>query len=188
MTWQHCFAVVLIGVTGCGSAVPAGTRQPTSVPSNGSVEFSNPRHGIRLVYPAAWSATDSNEFILLLVPKNWKPGSSGQSISLDIPKLPSHVPGLIPIGLVVNGYIDDLKKLHRGVKVEEPAAMKVAGVNARRVVATWQEGDQSRVEEAVLTVHGDRVYIFRGTSTVSDQVSVQQLLADMLKSVGWIST
>jgi hypothetical protein len=32
------------------------------------------------------------------------------SISLDVPKLPPHIPGLIPIGSVRNGYLDDLKK------------------------------------------------------------------------------
>ncbi len=138
---------------------------PTTQPLSSAMrEFASVEHGVRFGYPAGWSSTPTDAYVLQIV-------SGSSSISLDVPKLPVHVPGFIPLGMVVNGYVDDLKKKAPAVKVEAPVALKVAGANAKRV--------KSSVEDAVLTVHGDRVYIFRATPDASD------VLDDLLRSVQW---
>ena len=150
-----------------------------------AIEFASKAHGIRLAYPADWKAAPSKDYVLLLVPADAKNDSTGKSISLDVPKLPPHMPGMIPLGLVVNGYMDDLKKPHPGIAVEKPAAASVAGANARRVRSTWKSEAQSRVEDAVLTVHGDRVYIFRADSEAAEAERMRQKLEGVLATVTW---
>jgi hypothetical protein len=89
------------------------------------------------------------------------------------------------LGLVVNGYVDDLKERHAGIEVGKPEALKVAGANARRVRSQWEADGGTRVEDAVLTVHGDRVYIFRCNSTAADEAAAHDALEQLLDSVDW---
>ena len=172
--FQSCLTVLTLTV-GCQVHRPAD-RIATSP---GLEEFGSDALRIRLSYPSRWSRASSDEYVLKLV----SPAPGDASISLDVPKLPPHVPGFIPLGLVVNGYIDDLKKQHAGVVVSDPASMKVAGANARRVTSTWIDaGGQSRAEHAVLTVHGDRVYIFRANDPDEDALQASDKI---LSSVKW---
>ncbi len=162
---------LLMFSTGCRTHSVA---QPAA-PLPASAEFAS--HGVRLRYAPPWSPADNANYVLMLV----DPARPGLTISLDVPKLPPHVPGLIPLGMVVNGYVDDLKKQHPGVAVSDALATRVAGANAKRVRSTWD----SQSEEAVLTVHGDRVYILRANSPVADAASATELLDAILGSVKW---
>lgn len=180
--------------TACQPRRPADVREPgippIAEPPPHLVEFVSPEHGIRLSYPAELRPADPPEegFILWLIPA--VPGAERDElvVSVDVPKLPPHIPGLIPLGSVVRGYLEDLKEKHPDVTWTEPASMKVAGASARVVRSAWDEPDgTSRVEEAVLTVHGDRVYIFRGNQRVHDE-SVElalPLLHQVVSSVRW---
>src|SRR5688500_10322690 len=110
MTRPLSILFMLALTTGCQprpSAAPASTR-----PLAMSTEFNGP--GIRLSYPSGWSPVPSAELVLLLAPSP----ASKTVVSLDVPKLPPHIPGLIPLGAVVNGYVDDLKKQDPHVNVE----------------------------------------------------------------------
>jgi hypothetical protein len=146
-----------------------------------TTEFASEVHGIRLAYPRSWSPTASDEYVLKLVSP-----CPGESISLDIPKLPPHVPGLIPIGMVVNGYLDDLKKKNSGVAVSPTESMKVSGANARRVRTMWKDAEGSaQSEDAVLVVNRDRVYIFRANAAGSEDRNASSTLDGILTSVQW---
>ena len=169
------FMVALtIGCQPRPSAPPAATR-----PLATRTEFTGP--GIRLSYPSGWSSVASAELVLRLAPSP----ASKTVVSLDVPKLPPHIPGLIPLGAVVNGYVDDLKKHDPGVNVEQPVETKVAGANARRVRSTRTLDGSPLVEDAVLTVHGDRVYIFRANTEPSDQQDARDALNVLIDSVQW---
>ena len=141
-----------------GPAVPvlaastAASTQPTA--------FVSTAKGVRLEYPAGWKPVPSSDYILLLVPVGGS-SSGDRSISLDVPDLPLHVPGMIPIGSVVDGYLDDLKKQHAGLHIEPPTSYTVPAAKARRVRSTWTANGRSFVEQAQIMVHGDRVYILR---------------------------
>jgi hypothetical protein len=144
-----------------------------------TTEFTGP--GIQLSYPSGWSPVPSDELVLRLAP----PSASKTVVSIDVPKLPPHIPGLIPLGAVVNGYVDDLKKQDPHVNVEQPVEIKVAGANARRVGSTRTVDGSPLVEDAVLTVHGDRVYIFRANSESSGQQDARNALDALIDSVQW---
>ena len=70
--------------------------------------FDRPDLGVRLAWPGGWETRPSQDFVLMLVPVGAP--TVGTRISLDVPKLPPHIPGLIPIGSVRSGYLDDLRK------------------------------------------------------------------------------
>jgi hypothetical protein len=156
----------------------AAKKSPAPAPEK--TQFSGP--GVKLEYPGKWSRVDSKEYALLLAPTG---DAAKQSVSLEIPKLPPHVPGMIPLGSVVKGYIDDMKKQHPGVKVETPANETVAKSAARRVKSTWDEKGQTLVEEAVLTVHGDHVYIFRDNGNKDHCDAASKSLGEVMSSVQW---
>src|SRR3954452_17336449 len=80
---------------------PATTTQPMSL-------FTNEPGGIQLTLPSQWQKRPSNDYVLMLAPIGAKSNEQG-SISLDIPQLPTHIRGLIPIGSVKSGYLDDLR-------------------------------------------------------------------------------
>jgi hypothetical protein len=159
---------------------------PAPAPAPAQLGFAGP--GVRLSYPGGWVAVPSDDFVLRLVPAGAGNDAAAPSVSLDVPKLPPHIPGLIPLGRVVRGYIDDLKEKHRGVTVADPADTTVAGAKARLVRASWDEPDgASYLEVAVLTVHGDRVYIFRGNQPAEANATeiVRPVLEQIIASVRW---
>ena len=185
--------VVLVAVAaGCQPRRPveapgrAGDLAPATAPTD-VVEFARRDKGVRLSYPAGWrpAAGPDEGFILWLTPANARDDATAPVVSLEVPKLPPHIPGFIPLGSVVGGYVDDLKKQHPGVKVEDPVSTKVAGANARRVSATWDENGTPRTEDAVLTVHGDRVYLFRGNGRAGEMDDVRAVLEQVVHSVDW---
>jgi hypothetical protein len=165
---------------------PTATAAPVATPATS--EFSPAGLGIHLTYPGEWRPVEQREYALAIAPAavvQAGPHPTSPVVSLEIPKLPAHVPGLIPLGMVVNGYVDDMKKQYPGVKVDPPANTKVAGANARRVRSTWVAEGKTRSEEAVLTVHGDRVYILRADATAEDAARSREVLDAVLASVRW---
>jgi hypothetical protein len=177
-----CLALLLYS-GGCGAkhTEPPETRDPTpattAAPAS-PVEFAG--QGLRLTYPPAWKTSPSDDYVLLIAHGG---DAAKGSISVEVPKLPAHVPGMIPLGLVVNGYVDDMKKQHPGVAVAQPVSMRVSGASAKRVRSKW-EGD---AEDAVLAVRGDHVYIFRasGEGASRDDSDVARTFAAVLESVKW---
>jgi hypothetical protein len=142
------------------------------------------RYGIHLDWPAGWSPRQSKDFVLELVPT----GNTAQTISLDVPDLPPHLPGMIRINLVVNGFLDDLKKDHPGVQVVEQKDAGVPDATARRVVTAWKEKDGAEYrQDALLIVHNDRVYIIRGVGPSKDAPKTQQGFEKVVSSLKWIS-
>ncbi len=173
------------GTPGASDAGAPLTTMPA--PAATAIEFRSPEHGYRLTYPADWEPSRREEYVLNLVPRVGATGDAPvalQAISVDVPKLPPHIPGFIPLGLVVNGYIDDLKKQYADAKVESSVATKLAGSNARRVRSRWTS-DGEHVEDAVLTAHRDRVYIFRLTANARDYARARDTFETVLQLVRW---
>jgi hypothetical protein len=156
----------------------AGSTGPSTQP----VAFVSTAKRVGLEYPPNWKPIPSSDYLLLLVPVGGS-SSNERSISLDIPDLPLHVPGMIPLGSVVNGYIDDLKKQHAGLRVEESMSCAMPGTKCRRVRSTWTANGRQFVEQAQLMVHGDGVYILRAdddAATFPDTFHVYSQVADSL--------
>lgn len=151
-------------------------------PQHSPTVFQSKGMGVELTYPAGWVARSNPDYVLDVSPDA---AHDRVSISLDVPRLPPHIPGLIPLGSVVNGYLDDLKKQAPGVEIERPTDTTVAGARARRVRSSWESSGEMRIEIAVLTVNKDRVYIFRANAAESHERDVATVFDQMLESVKW---
>ncbi len=125
----------------------------------------------------------TTEYVLRVSPPGTTPDVA--AISVDVPELPPHIPGLIPIGLVKNGYVDDMKKAHPGVAVGDADERMIAGAKARLVRSDWTENGRSRHETAMLIVKGDHVIILRATCDQNEKPTTLAAFDEVVKSVEW---
>jgi hypothetical protein len=176
-------ALMVLMVIGCGSSnAPAGVSlsaetQPATAPS--AQTFQDPGGLVRIQYSPDWTQKKDPDYVLSLA-------SGSQLFTLDIPDLPPHVPGMIPLGLVVNGYIDDFKKSHPGVKTSEETAPSIPHARARRVLSNWMEKNVATSEVATLIVHGDHVFILRIVAP-SDQLAAARIVYNaIVDSLHWL--
>lgn len=159
---------------------PATQIPPADVAANPT--YSNESAHIRFAYPARWETRKSEDYVFLAA----APGQpNGPSLSLDIPTLPFHLPGMIGIGLVQNGYLDDLKKQHPDLKVEPITPRTVSGVAGRRVESTWPQSGRPAAEIALLLVHADRVYILRVNGPADDLPTLRRVFDEAVNSIEW---
>lgn len=195
-------AVMAAAAGGCGrhaaanaGRVPAPATMPASGPagpvlaastasSTQPAAFVSTSRGVRLEYPAGWKPVASSDYLLLLLPIDGS-SSGARSISLDVPDLPLHVPGLIPLHRVAGGYLDDLKQHHPGLRVEESASYPVAGAKARRVRSTWSDSGLPFVEQAQIMIHGDRVYILRANDDAGGFPETFHAFSQVADSLRW---
>jgi hypothetical protein len=174
------FAIALVPF-GCAKHPSTVSPTPTSLPTR---LFDRPDLGVRLNLPGGWESRPSQDFVLMLVPTGAT--SEDTSISLDVPKLPPHIPGLIPIGSVRNGYLDDLKKSVGKLDTKDLPQPGVPHAIQRLVRSQWTHGNRvAQQETALLMVHNDRVYILRGRSSVSDEPKTRAAFDEIVKSLNW---
>ena len=148
--------------------------------------FSSQKLGIRLDYPPGWAKREikDKDYDLLLRPL--KPvGASEQEISLDLPPIPFHLSGFIPLGLVESHYVDE-RKAEAGVPVQthEESPM-VTGEAAHLVTLTWQKDGKNFVETTILVVHDDRVYILRMACEAAAEPATRAVFDQIVKSIQW---
>jgi hypothetical protein len=165
LTWT------LLAALGC-AVTPNPRTAPTSQTSTDAATHAFQDSGglIRLEYPAQFTAKHDPAYVLSAT-------ADGQTFTLDIPDLPPHIPDMIPLGLVVNGYKNDLKKSHLGVKINEEPPPVVAQARGRELRSTWEQDHAPTTELALLLVHGDHVFILR-IVTPSGQLSAGQATFD----------
>jgi hypothetical protein len=174
------------GPAGTGSLGPATLpTQPADVavaPPTAPVTFDSPANGVSLTYAPDWQPKADADYLLRLVPPT---GPADRFITLDVPSLPPHLPGWIPLGLVENGYVDDLKNEHPGLKVAESTAPTIPGAKARCVRTTWTTDGSARTDLALLIVHGDRVYILRAQGPAEEAATLAATLEELTRSIKW---
>ena len=111
------------------------------------------------------------------------------SLSLEVPKLPPHVPGMIPIGSVRNGYVDDLCKSVGKLQTSDLTPPPLPSASVRLVRSTWSGADgQARQETALLAVHADRVYILRARSLTADEKGARDAFDAVVRSIQWVKS
>jgi hypothetical protein len=130
------------------------------------------KYGFSTTLPQEWAEIKKGDtFALSLVPAGHeKDKDRDQTASLDVevPKLPAHIPGMIPIGSVADGYVDDLKKHYGALTVDERVKCTLDGVVGRRVVSTMKNHDKPWRDMAVLVCRKDRVYILSADCAADD--------------------
>jgi hypothetical protein len=183
------FGVVFLALLGCPVGCRRHSLHPAPAPAPPATQvtnrFDSRKLGIALDYPAGWTPRESADYVLMLVPA--LAGSSGQqSISLDVPGLPFHVPGMIPIGLVKSGYLDDLHKQFGLIETKELTPPQIPKAEARLVQSTYSVDGKSFTEKALLLIHGDRVYILRATADAAGYASTIAVYDAIVKSLTWI--
>lgn len=195
VTFVSCCAAALAGA-GCSrhqspvaAPAPVSASAPVSAPNSNPGTFDRPKLGVRLGWPAGWVERPSNDYVLLLLAAGAGGGGDGgeaPSISLDVPDLPPHIPGMIPVGSVRGGYLDDLRKSVGPIKTRDERAPAVANAAARMVRSAWTDSrGRAWQERALLLVHADRVYILRARSTAADEAATRAAFDDIVRSLKW---
>jgi hypothetical protein len=180
---------ILIGLqsVACRRAAPgvapstrvAVVTAPATLPTVQS--YHNHKFGVSLTYPSDWKAKPSKDYELLIIP------ASGQSecfIVLDVPDLPTHIPGFIPISMVYDGYLSDLKKQCSNVQatVTTPS---IPDAHARLATCTGIRNGRDFVEHALLLVHGDHVYIVQADGSPDADAMLGSVFNSICKSLQW---
>jgi hypothetical protein len=165
-------------VVAASNRVAAATA-PATLPAVQS--YHNQKFGISLTYPSDWKPKPSKDYELLVVPASGLPECS---IVLDVPDLPAHIRGFIPISMVYDGYLSDLKKQCINVQatVTTPS---IADARARLSTCTGQRQGKDFVEHALLLVHGDHVYIVRADGSPASDAMLGCVFNSMCKSLQW---
>ena len=184
--------LVLLAAAGCQPTPPPAPVPPRGLPvttrSAGPRTFDSPALGIAFTYPADWSSqpgsADPDAPALRVV----APPAVGTAVlTLTVPKLPFHIPGMIPVALVASGYADDVRK--RMPDATGPAArpVTVPDAAARRVTLAGHRSDgRAWVEDAVLVVHGDRVYVLAADSDPPGRPAAAAALDAAVASLRWV--
>jgi hypothetical protein len=157
--------------------------QPASASGKSGGTYADAKGTVRLDLPAGWNKKPNKDYDLFLVPAGAK--GDDQSISLDIPDLPAHVPGMIPLGMVAKGYLDDLRKT-AGVAIQtkqEPQTLPKA--QARLLTSTWQRDEKSFCDTALVIVHSDHVYILRAACDAAQEKPTREAFDAVAHSLQW---
>jgi hypothetical protein len=193
----------VLAAAGCsrGPAPIAAGPLPATAPSTGPAptaaaekdapeqggKFDRPDLGLRLDLPQGWVQRRSQDYELVL----HRAGKGGDdagapSVSLDVPDLPPHIPGMIPIGSVRKGYLDDLRKSVGDIKTTDLTPTSIPASAERMVRSTWTDSAKKPAQEtALMLVHADRVYIFRARSGASDEAATREAFDSLVRSLGW---
>jgi hypothetical protein len=145
--------------------------------------FSYAPAGIDLNWPSGWQQTQKEGYEWTIVPAEKRAAECW--ISLDVPTLPLHPPGLIPIGRVESGYLDDLKKQYGKLDTKELTPPTLPNAKERFVRAAWQKDGQSMQQTALLLVHDDHVYILRERSDVDHEQPTRETFDAVVSSIKW---
>jgi hypothetical protein len=162
--------------------VMAATGQPSIAAPR---TFTSKRLAIRVDYPAEWTPQENKDFELLLRPAQLTGVEPERQITLDVPDLPFHVPGMIPLRLVKNGYLDDLKKQAGPLLRTREESCPLAGSETRLLKSTWQKDGRSFFDTALVIVHADHVYILRAAGLAAAEPTTQPIFDAMVKSLRW---
>src|SRR5450756_2402144 len=99
--------IALLGVSvACHSSLSPPKPTSALVESSDAPQkrFDYPDAGIAFMYPWNWKPVPGSKSQLAVI------APDGGQLSLDVPVLPFHIPGMIPVDQVESGYGDDFKK------------------------------------------------------------------------------
>jgi len=164
-------------------ATQPATDQPTIT---GAQTFTDRAAGFSLQYPADWRKTEDKEYVLAIEPAGIKPTDPRRRITVDVPSLPPHLPGMITLGRVKSGFIKGQKKKLTDVNVIEDVDQPVPGAKASRVVLTGKLDGRDRKMAALLMMRDDRVYIIRADSDLANYPQTKAAWDQMVASLRWV--
>ena len=164
---------------GCRSNPPP---PPTAQIASATERFDYPAAGITLEYPSDWKPVPGTKSQLKVI----APG--GGELSLDVPVLPFHIPGMIPVDSVTSGYIDDVKKRMPDAAVTHLPDPTLPDARQRRVKLVGHQYGMISIDEAVLIVHDDHVYILAIDADDRGYSQMHAKLDAVLNSLRWTTS
>lgn len=164
-------------------SVPAPQPNVSATSAPAYVLWDKSAKGIKLKYPADWQARNNPDYELMLLP----PGASkdDRRITVDIPDLPPHLPFMIQMGRVEHDYVQDLKKDHPDLQVQDSAGASVPDSNAKLVRSLWHQNGTTYHDTVLLIIHASAVYILDAQSKESDLPPTRSAFDAIRGSIVW---
>ncbi len=173
--------IFLFQLTGC-AATP---NRPIATTDPSLVLFESREMGMRFSYPKAWHPV-KDDTILSLVPAG-EDTLRVNHLVIDNPDVPFHIPFVIPMGPVVSGFEDDVKKRYKEVTEEPVRDRIVAGVAGKEVNARARSDSGEVVVRAVLLVRGDHVFVIDVESEAAKAADAMAAFETVVESLQWIN-
>jgi len=177
--------VAAVALGGCGHK--SGPKEPAQA---GSVSesandgrFKDPKHKFAIEYPQPWSErkpTGPDDVVSL------KRDDAKGEIAIAVPKLPPHIPGMIPLPSVEKGYVDDVKKRMKNVKELESQPVKIDGAFGRRFVIEGDENGAKKKLAVLAIVKGDTLYIMTAECPESEFEETRGVFEQIARSWKWM--
>lgn len=165
-------------------SAPLPQAQPTAASSApASVLWDNSAKGIKLKYPADWQARKNPDYELMLLPSG--ASKDDRRITLDIPDLPPHLPFMIQMGRVEHDYVQDLKKDHPDLQVQDSVGANVPDSNARLVRSYWHQNGTTYHDTVLLIIHASAVYILDAQTKEADLPPTRAAFDAIRGSILW---
>jgi hypothetical protein len=177
-------AAMLVGVAGCrhraAAAATVTATQPSvaKAPANSRV-FDDKDHGFSALVPADWKEKTDEQNVLTV------DGPKGEEFDIAVPKLPPHIPGMLPLTAIESGYVDDVRKRLKDVEEGESTAVKVAGASARRFEITGKDDAGERKLLVFAIAKGDHLYIITGEGPADRYDAVKSASENAAASWKW---
>lgn len=171
-------SLALLLLVGCAHNKQPTTPKPPALPGE---MFEDKQHGFSINVPEKWKSTNNknSEDVLTLA------GEKDVELTIAVPKLPPHIPGIIPLPGVESGYVDDVKKRMQDVKTTESNAVKVAGATARKFAIEGKANGKQIKLLAIAIVKGDALYIVTGEGPADQFDAVKSAVEEVEKSWKW---
>jgi hypothetical protein len=149
--------------------------------------FQDRSSGFSLRYPAGWSMRQDPDNVFTADARAGD--ENGPELAVAVPKLPPHIPGMIPLGAVESGYLDDLKKRLSNVQVQQQptARLPVPSNHARRFDATGNDKAGERKLAVLVLLKGDRLYILTAEAPAPEFARARAAFDQAVASWQWMT-
>lgn len=154
---------------------------PASAPA--TVLWDKTDKGIKLRYPADWQARKNPDYELMLLP----PGESNgdRRITVDIPDLPPHLPFMIQMSRVEHDYVQDLRKEHPDLKVQQSVGGGVSDSTSKLVRSIWHQNGMTYHDTVLLIIHASAVYILDAQTNEAQLEPTRAAFDSIRGSIVW---
>jgi hypothetical protein len=189
MTDRRCRWALALLICSAGHRAVASTEPPSTSPTTAPAVFSSAKCGFSVQPPAGWSQIKGTaDEPLSLVPQGQadaKDLSLVPVLKVQVPALPWHIPGMIPVGSVASGYVDDLRKQNPDLKVDERVSVPVPNARAQRIVSSYTENKAAWRDVVLCIVHKDRVFLIVCDCLATDYPKTRAAFDEMVSSLKW---
>lgn len=161
----------------------ASVRTTAPAAHGTAVVWENSGKGVRLTYPSDWKPRKNPDYELTLIPIG--AGGDERRITLDVPDLPPHLPWMIQMNRIEHDYLQDLKKAHPDLKLQDDTEAKVPNSIARLVRSNWHEGDLQHDDVVLLIIHASAVYILDARTDHARLSDTRRTFDSVRSSLQW---